>query len=187
VFNASKQVKMGIFDSLVRAFKKRPASPQLAQKPEVSKARAVTKQVRRPRQKNKPPKVEHQMLREWRSEVQKIQEHPLTQAKIINERMLAAVMDLLNEINSKIEELNTRMAQLEERSETRREKSAIKLSTNDQKVLDFIKKKKQAQANSVAEALKISRSNAALKMNKLFSLGLLEKTQDGKDVHYKLA
>lgn len=175
---------MGLFDFFRRVREKRPAAPQ--QKPEVTRAKTV--QVRKKRPRQKPPKLEHKMLREWRTEVQKLQEHPLTQAKIVNEKLLAAVMDLLNEINSKLDELNTRVGQLETlKTKQAKEAPEVKLSTNEQKVIDFVKKKKEVVANEVASSLKISRSNAALKLNKLFSVGLLEKRQDGKDVYYKIA
>src|SRR3989304_1660304 len=104
---------MGIFGSLFRRPKHQPTAPKPEQLKVAKKVRTAVKQIRRPRQKKTPPKVEHKMLSEWRSEVKKIQEHPLTQAKIVNERLLGAVMALLNEINSKLEELNTRVAQME--------------------------------------------------------------------------
>lgn len=177
---------MGWLDFLRRKPEKRPASP----KPEIQKmhAAAMTTTVqKRPRQK--PPKLEHAVLSEWRDELKKIQEHPLTQAKIVNEKLLAAVMELLNEINTKLDELNTRVGKIETQRITmrEREKPKVKLSSGDQKVLDFIKRKKQAQAGEVAKNLKISRPNAALKLSKLFSIGQLEKEQEGKDVYYKPA
>ena len=179
---------MGILDSLFGKWKKQPASPKPEQLKVAKKVRTAVKQIRRPRQKKIPPKTQHRLVTEWRTEVQKIQKHPLTQAKIVNERLLGAVMDLLNEINSKLEELNTRVAQMETRQQRPEKlKPEFQLSTNEQKVVDFIKKKKEVVANGVAEALRISRSNAALKLNKLASVGLLSKRQDGKDVYYKLA
>jgi DNA-binding transcriptional ArsR family regulator len=177
---------MGWLDFLRRKPEKRPASP----KPEIQKkmhAAAMTTTVqKRPRQK---PKLEHAVLREWSTDLQKLQQHPLTQAKIVNEKLLAIVVDALNEINAKLDELSTRMAKIETQKVRviEREKPKVKLSSGDQKVLDFIKKKKQAQAGEVAKNLKISRPNAALKLSKLFSIGQLEKEQEGKDVYYKLA
>jgi|GEM_PF-2519329 len=180
---------MGLFDSLRRAFQNRPASPKPEPVKMAKKVRAVAKQVKRPRQRKTPPKTQHKLVNEWRTEVQKIQKHPLTQAKIVNERLLASVMDMFNEINSKLDELNTRVAQLETLGNKAAAplKPSVNLSSNEQKVVDFIKKKKEVVANAVAEGLKISRSNAALKLNKLASVGLLQKRQDGKDVYYKLA
>lgn len=175
---------MGILDSLFGRFKKQLASPK-PEPPQIAKrTRTAVQQVKRPRRKSAPPKVEHEMLREWRAEIKKIQQHPLTQAKIVNERLLAAVMDMLSEINAKLDELNTRISKLETMKLSKKELPEIKLSSGEQKVLDFVKKKKKVQAKDVALNLGISRPNAALKLSKLFSIGQLEKQQDGKDVYY---
>ncbi|HKZ50089.1 MAG TPA: helix-turn-helix domain-containing protein [Candidatus Nanoarchaeia archaeon] len=180
---------MGILDSLFGRFRNQPTAPKPEQLKVAKKVRTAVKQIRRPRQKKIPPKTQHRLVTEWRTEVQKIQKHPLTQAKIVNERLLASVMEMFNEINSKLDELSTRMMQLETigNRPAAPQKPEFQLSTNEQKVVDFIKKKKEVVANNVADALRISRSNAALKLNKLASVGLLSKRQDGKDVYYKLA
>lgn len=177
---------MGWFDFLRRKPEKQPTSP----KPEIQKkarAAAVTTTVqRRPRQK---PKLEHVVLSEWSADLKKLQQHPLTQAKIVNEKLLAIMVEALNEINAKLDELSTRINKIETRKVAAREQERpkVKLSSGELKVLDFVKKKKQVQASEVAKNLKISRPNAALKLSKLFSIGQLEKEQEGKDVYYKLA
>lgn len=66
-----------------------------------------------------------------------------------------------------------------------REKPKIKLSGREQAILEYIKKKKEVQAGPVADMLGISRSNASLKLNKLYSVGYLDKRQEGKDMFYK--
>jgi DNA-binding transcriptional ArsR family regulator len=99
------------------------------------------------------------------------------------------VIDALNEINAKLDELSTRIARIETQriAIKEREKPKIKLSSNEQKVFDFVRKKKAVQASEVAKSLKISRPNAALKLSKLYSMNLLKKDQEGKDVYYKIA
>ncbi|MEM2874058.1 MAG: hypothetical protein QW063_01185 [Candidatus Nanoarchaeia archaeon] len=177
---------MGLFDTFKKLIKKQRTEPQKS-RPEVKKkAQTVVKQVKRKRPRQKP---EHEVLREWRAELKRLQEHPLTQAKIVNERLLAAVMDLLNEINSKLEELNLRIAKLESIARQTQKKAPvaplkIKLSSKEQSVLDYVKQNTEVKASDVAAALNISRSNAALKLNKLFSINLLDKRQDGKDVYF---
>ena len=177
---------MGFFDFLRRKPEKRPASPKPDIKQKIRTAAVTTTVKPRPRQK---PKLEHAVLREWSTDLQKLQQHPLTQAKIVNEKLLAIVVDALTEINAKLDELGTRMAKIETQRITLRDEKAskIKLSSNEQKVFDFVKKKKRVQAREVAKSLKISRPNAALKLSKLFSMNLLKKEQEGKDVYYKIA
>jgi DNA-binding transcriptional ArsR family regulator len=176
---------MGLFDFLRRKPEKRPASPKPEIKQKMRAAAMTTTVQKRPRQK---PKLEHAVLREWNTDLQKLQQHPLTQAKIVNEKLLAIVIDALNEINAKLDELGTRIAKIETQRITVKEKeSKIKLSSNEQKVFDFVRKKKKIQAAEVAKNLKISRPNAALKLSKLYSMNLLKKDQEGKDVYYKIA
>jgi DNA-binding transcriptional ArsR family regulator len=177
---------MGLFDFLRRKPEKRPASPKPEIKQKMRAAAMTTTVQKRPRQK---PKLEHAVLREWNTDLQKLQQHPLTQAKIVNEKLLAVVIDALNEINAKLDELSIRIAKIETQriAIKEREKPKVKLSSNEQKVFDFVRKKKRVQASEVAKNLKISRPNAALKLSKLFSMNLLKKDQEGKDVYYKIA
>jgi DNA-binding transcriptional ArsR family regulator len=176
---------MGWFDFLRRKLGKQPASPKSESKKKTRVAVATTTVQKRPRQK---PKLEHAILSEWSTSLRNLQKHPLTQAKILNERLLAAVIEALNEINTKLDELSLRVNKLEtQKTIKEQEKPKVKLSQGEQKVIDYVKKKKLVQASEVAESLKISRPNAALKLSKLFSIGLLEKEQEGKIVYYKIA
>lgn len=155
-------------------------------------ARARTRTVQK-RKKKKPKKeqliAEHITLKQWREELQRLQAHPLTQAKVMNENLLNLVMDLFEQINSKLDELNTRIDRMEAKKtkvKIKHEKLAAKLSQQEQKIIAYIKAQKIVQAGPIARKLRISRSNASLKLNKLYSIGYLDKQQDGKDVHYSL-
>jgi len=176
VFNT---FKMGLLDLF---FKKK--------KKTTTKARTKTVQERK---KKKPKKeqliAEHITLKEWKEELQRLQAHPLTQAKVMNENLLNLVMDLFEQINKKLDELNTRIDRMEAKKvkvKVKTEKLDAKLSQQEQKILAFIKAQKIIQAGPIARKLRISRSNASLKLNKLYSIGYLDKQQDGKDVHYSI-
>ena len=171
---------MGLFDRLFGKKKEKP------------KAKTVTKTVRRRKKKPKTKEqliTEHITLNQWKEELQRLQAHPLTQAKLMNENLLNLVMDLFEQINQKLDELNTRIDRMEAkkvRVKVKHETPEAKLSSQEERILAFIKTKKIVQACPIARKLRISRSNASLKLNKLYSIGYLDKQQDGKDVHYSI-
>jgi len=167
---------MGIFDLI------------FGKKKSKKKIRTATKTIQRKKTKKKSVK-EHITLKEWREEIKRLQEHPLTQAKIINQNLLNSIMELLEQINQKLDVLNTRLDRLEARKtrvKVKVEKPEVKLSKQEQKILAYIRAKRIVQAGPVASRLGISRSNASLKLNKLYQIGYLNKQQDGKDVYYSL-
>ncbi len=161
-------------------------------KKQKKKTKTVTKTVKRRKKKKKTKQqliTEHITLNQWKDELQRLQAHPLTQAKIMNENLLNLVMDLFEQINQKLDALNTRIERMEAKKvkvKIKHEKPKINLSSQEQKILTFIKAQKIIQAGPIARKLRISRSNASLKLNKLYSVGYLDKRQDGKDVHYSL-
>jgi len=169
---------MGLFDKL------------FGKKKQKKRVRTATKTVQRKKRKKKTKEQalqEHITLKEWREELQRLQQHPLTQAKIINQNLLNSIMELLEQINQKLDMLNTRIDRLEAKRtkvKVKVEKPQVKLSKQEQKILAYIKAKKTVQANFIANKLNISRSNASLKLNKLYQIGYLDKQQDGKDVYY---
>ncbi len=135
-------------------------------------------------------------LGEWKAEIERIQNHPLTQAKIINDRLLNAIYGILEQINQKIDALGMRIEKIEARSSDNhakhvKVKEAVSifeagLSSQERKILELVKKKKARQATDIADVLNISRSNASLKLNKLFDMGVLDKDKEGKDTFYKI-
>jgi len=164
---------MGLFDAISKAFGKKE-----------QKEKQIRIQVKRPRQKQQKRTKEQLMLSEWKGELERLTQHPLTQAKLINEKLLQDLYVLLEQINDKLDVLNTKLdgAGIERIGQ----KTSQQLSGGEQKILDLISKKDRLIAPEIANALKISRSNASLKLNKLFDMGLLEKSQEGKEVYYQL-
>lgn len=177
--NVFNTFKMGLLDLIFRKKKKKP-----------TRARARTVQKRKKKKKKKEQQIaEHITLKDWKEEIQRLQAHPLTQAKLMNESLLNLVMDLFEQINNKLDELNTRIDRMEAKKtkvKIRHEKPEAKLSQQEQRILAYTKAQKIVQAGPIARKLRISRSNASLKLNKLYSIGYLDKQQDGKDVHYSL-
>ena len=140
---------------------------------------------------------EHYTLKEWKAQIEALQNHPLTQAKVINTEMLRAILSIMESMDGKVDRLHERVGDLEIKIKRtpRKTKSRpvriasetepkLRLNSKDKEVLAFIKIK-EIQATDVAKQFKISRSNASLKLNKLHQMNFLEKRQDGKDVYYR--
>ncbi|UCD04555.1 MAG: helix-turn-helix transcriptional regulator [Candidatus Woesearchaeota archaeon] len=127
---------------------------------------------------------ESQILKEWREMQKKLENHPLTQAKIINEQLYNATKGELENLNKRVDDIDIRLRKVEDEGPKKEKKQKIKLTKKDKKVLEYVEKVKQTGANEAASKLKISRSNASLKLNRLYEEGFLEKVRDGKNVFY---
>lgn len=159
-------IKMGLLESISRIFKK---------------AEAQTVLVKKERKKTAKKSADQLALADWKTELDKLTQHPLTQAKIINEQLLRDLYNLLEQIDKKLDVLN---AKVDKAGLSKQDGSKAELASQEQKILDLAKNR--ITANEISDALEISRSNASLKLNKLFDMGLLEKEQDGKTVYYQI-
>ena len=160
---------------------------------------AKIKQIFSKKEKSK----EDIILSNWRKKYSDLQKHPLTQAKIINEELLRTIDEVkidvvnikerLNNVENKVFDTSTqqieKIEKVEETIEKVKEKIIVpyaKLSKQEKKIIDIFQKKKKVTANELSEILKISRSNASLKLNKLYSWNFLKKQADGKNIIYWL-
>ena len=158
---------MGLLESISRIFKK---------------AEAQTVLVKKDRKKTAKKSAEQLSLGAWKTELEKLSQHPLTQAKIINEQLLRDLYNLLEQIDKKLDVLN---AKVEKAGLAKQDSSKAELAGQEQKILSLAGHARMT-ANDISDELEISRSNASLKLNKLFDMGLLEKEQDGKTVYYQI-
>lgn len=164
---------MGLLESISGIFGKKE-----------EKKKQVQIQVKKPRQKQQKRTKEQLILSDWKNELERLTQHPLTQAKLINEKLLQDLYIVLEQINNKLNVLNTKLDKAGlERVEP---KTSQQRSSQEQKILDLIDKRDRLMAADITKVLNISRSNASLKLNKLYDMGLLEKEQEGKEVFYKL-
>jgi len=127
---------------------------------------------------------ESQILKEWKELQEKLEKHPLTQAKIINEELYNSTIKELEKINKRVDEIDIRLRKVEENG-VKESKPKVKLSRKEKKVLNVVKDLEETDANQVADKLNISRSNASLKLNRLYEEGFLDKVREGKNVFYK--
>src|SRR3989344_7673371 len=131
---------MGLLESISGIFKKKDSGKK-----------QVQIQVKKPRQKLQKRTKEQLILSEWKGELERLTQHPLTQAKLINEKLLQDLYVLLEQINDKLDVLNTKLdgAGIERIGQ----KTSQQLSSGEQKILDLISKKDRLIAPEIANAL----------------------------------
>ena len=156
----------------------------------------MIKKLRQRLKQKKLAKTRHRALNDWESLYKNLQSHPLTQAKLINEELLATTNETFKEIKNKISDIDSRVGDIENKvfdknfiSKEIQEKVIVpfaKLSESEKQIIGHIKDRENCDASAVAEVMGMSRSNASLKLNKLYSWNFLDKSMDDKRVVYRL-
>jgi len=159
----------------------------------------VIKKLRQRLKQKKLAKVQNKELEKWESLYKNLQAHPLTQAKIINEELLASTNETLEELKRKMGDFDSRLEGVENKVFSKKVKSGkkveirekiivpyAKLSVHEKQIIGHLKDIGKCNAGALAEALGMSRSNASLKLNKLHSWNFLEKGAENKRVAYWL-
>ncbi|MFA5405766.1 MAG: hypothetical protein WC307_00185 [Candidatus Nanoarchaeia archaeon] len=149
----------------------------------------------------KPVGSTKDLLKEWSKTIEMVENHPLSQARVINTTVLNDLTQVLNSMNEKLEKL----AKLDEITslllETKQQLESAGLSTGnidavmgavrgltikDKDALSLFKGDELFSTEDFAERASLSRSTASSRLNKLFSLGMLEKSAEGKKILYKV-
>jgi len=155
------------------------------------------------KKKSKKESKDHKVLSSWEDMYEELQEHPLTQAKIINETLFKNTNNAIEKINIRLDGIDDRLTRLEKRKVKSGSEEVIvvkeqsdvlikpildkgRLSDQEELILEMIKEQGEVDAKSVSNKFDISRGNASLKLNKLHDFGLLEKRMDDKTVFYLL-
>jgi|TARA_Y100000034_G_C6906185_1_gene420583 hypothetical protein len=159
----------------------------------------ILRKVLRRKKKTKDSDKEdkHKVLRSWEDLYSDLQEHPLTQAKLLNEQLFHATNESLKEINEKLDNLDERVSSLESRKARKAPKKddfdnvkriipKAQLSDHERAIIEFIEKHNETDAQTIAQTFNISRGNASLKLNKLYSWSYLTKRLDEKSVFFRI-
>jgi len=95
---------------------------------------------------------------------------------------------ILKNLYTKIEKLEAELKELKEGKEENKTKQPIELlPEQDKKIIEEIRKKGFATADDIKQSLNYKGRNAASsRLNKLYSLGILEKFRVGRKVYYKV-
>ena len=152
------------------------------------------------RKKKIESKKEHKVLKSWEDMYEELQEHPLTQAKILNEQLLRNTNQSIDKIHDKLDSFEKRISSLENRKVTTKKtinkgsKPEIiteivdkgQLSEQEELIMKTIKDQGEVDAKTISKKFNISRGNASLKLNKMHKYGLLAKRLDEKSIFFKI-
>ena len=139
-------------------------------------------------------------LLEWKSTVEAISKHPLTQAKVVNDQLLASLTRVLESIDYKLDKLDKldEILRLLKKGQEKLEKEGVEVPEikqaiqkleqplKEKEVLELLKQYDMLSAEEVAERLGISRSTASYRLNRLVRQGLVEKVSQGRKVYFKI-
>lgn len=129
-------------------------------------------------------------LDEWQTRVKSIADHPLSQAKIINAQILEMLTNILSSMDHKLSNLDklndilTILKQNEYKIENIEKEKKDLLSIKDNVLLNVFKDGKKYSSLDVSDLLKISRSTSSFRLNRLYSLGILQKEPIGKKIFF---
>ncbi len=141
------------------------------------------------------------LIEDWEESVNRISDHPLSQAKIINTQFLQKLTNILNSMNQKLNNLNKLNDILsllkESRAEikivggdTKKIDKAIKevedLTVRDEEVIKILNDKGPQTAEQLSRKIGVSRSTASSRLNRLHKKGIVRKKADGRKIFYSL-
>ena len=140
-------------------------------------------------------------LLEWKSTVEAVKNHPLSQVKVINTQILDSLSRVLDSIDYKLDKLDKldEILDLLKKGREKIEKQGVEIpeiseairkleneSIKDKEVLDVLTQHEMLSAEELASRMGISRSTASYRLNRLVNAGLVEKVPQGKKVFFKI-
>ncbi len=135
-----------------------------------------------------------ELLKDWIKTVEMVENHPLSQVRIINTAILTDLTRILHEMNEKLgklDKIDKVINMLKElKSNANIEPKDIDevilnlkgLTIKDREYLSLFKDNEFITTEEFAKRANLSRSTASSRLNKLFSLGVLEKKSEGKKI-----
>jgi DNA-binding transcriptional ArsR family regulator len=165
------------------------------------KPKKAKKKVSEPAVTKRRTKLTHvDELVNWKNLVNTVQDHPLSQARVLNTQLLEQLTNVLDSIDNKLKDLSKldevlellkqEKADLEAsgKHSERLDKAILELERATVKDRDAVKilRKEPMTADQLATSLKISRSTASSRLNRLYSLGAVDKYAEGKKIYYKI-
>lgn len=141
-------------------------------------------------------------IKSWSETLEAAKQHPLSQAKIVNTKILEELSYVLNQMNlkmnklDKLDKLDEILSILNETKEELDEKGVKSenlekaigeienLTIKDKEVISWIEKQGKVTANQLAKHLDLSRSTASFRLNRLAEMDVLKKEASGKKIYY---
>ena len=140
-------------------------------------------------------------IKTWEKQVELLQNHPLSQARVVNTDILTSLTQVLGGLDGRLDELRKLdeilgilKAQETKKTEDKGLKTLEKVlkkvrhvTIKDRILLDLIEKTPLLDADAVADELELTRSTVSYRLNKLYSMGVLDKEVSGRKILFKLS
>ncbi len=188
---------MAFWDRLRRGATKQKERKQV-KKPQKAISKPRTKQSKR--LKTEFLSETKKEITNWQMMVDSVQDHPLSQARIINTKLLEQLTQQLEQINTKLDSLQKLDIILEILQQGRKEleskgiksvnldkaiRELEKITVKDTEAMRVIESKGPMTAETLSRELKVDRSTASTRLNRLYTLGLVTKETKGKNMYFK--
>jgi DNA-binding MarR family transcriptional regulator len=146
----------------------------------------------------------HLAIKQWEDTIKIAQQHPLSQVKIINSKILEDLDVVLKSMNQRLERLDDLdkldiILELLQSTKQEIESKGIRsdaldnaisqigqFTIKDKDVIEWVARQERVTAQQLADFLNLSRSTASFRLNRLSELNALEKEAIGKKIYYKL-
>jgi uncharacterized membrane protein len=142
--------------------------------------------------KKRPRKVSlektRELIQEWQIQIERVQDHPLSQVRVINTQLLEQLTDVLKSMNMKLdslEKLNQILEILKKEMAEERPRVSEGLTLKDREAFKILKEKGPLSARELAKELKISRSTASSRLNRLYAFGVASKEAREREIIFR--
>ncbi|PIO00111.1 hypothetical protein COT72_03045 [archaeon CG10_big_fil_rev_8_21_14_0_10_43_11] len=140
----------------------------------------------------------------WQKQVSILEEHPLSQARVVNTQILESMGSVMSGIHSKLDDLKKLDEILEALEALKTEKStqitekepksvlesALErighLSVKDRDVIQLLEAQGPLSARETGKELEVTRSTISYRLNRLYQMGLLEKMASGRTIKFRI-
>ncbi len=140
-------------------------------------------------------------LENWQKQVSLIEEHPLSQARVLNSQLLGSLNDIINSMDAKLSELRKLdeilailRAENAPKSERKTPETALEFALSkvgyvtpkDKQVIELLETVSELSSEEVSQKLNLSRSTISYRLNRLCSMGILDKKARGRIILFYL-
>jgi DNA-binding transcriptional ArsR family regulator len=187
-----------MFDWLRRKNKPQKAATRRKSRSKAKNKKKGTQQYRQiPQHKDLPETSK--LVSNWKNAVEMVQDHPLSQARILNTQLLEVLTNVLESMDGKLDnlvKLDEIIALLKEGSKELKEKGvksdkieeAIKelerATVKDRDAYQVLFERGEMTADRLAKEMKISRSTASSRLNRMYDIGMVDKKAIGKKIYF---
>ncbi|MBR9679108.1 MAG: winged helix-turn-helix transcriptional regulator [Nanoarchaeota archaeon] len=140
-------------------------------------------------------------IKSWEQQVSLLQTHPLSQARVVNTQILSSLTDILGGLDNKLASLSKlddilTLLKAQEVSEIEKNslgaidrvlKKVRHITIKDRIMIDLLEKNPILSAEEVAAELNVTRSTVSYRLNKLYSMGVLDKEVSGRKILFKIS